>query len=337
MPTKRPKICVMFCGGSKLIGRLNTTLEVRSEPDIARWLDEVPELRIIADLEPLFVFDGSGQAISPDIWIQLAQQIKKHYAHYDGFVIMHAFDSMVYTGAALSFMLQNLGKPVILTGAQDNSTSDPDDDVNLGGFRRLGIRANLINSVQVATMDIAEVCIMFGNRLMRATRTHRNLADPVNLFDSGSDTLGKVDFGIKLNEVRQRRRRTGLLVRADISSDVVVTGIHPGMGPQALLGSMGNNVAGAILPANLMRLTKSELIELNRQAQARKLPLFLPGFTEHIPASLQYLIPVPLMVEEVALVKVMWVLGQTRSISQAKELMTANLADEFLPERETTP
>jgi L-asparaginase len=324
----------MFCGGSKLIGRLNKTLEVRSEPDIARWLDEVPELRIIADLDPVFIFDGSGQAISPDIWIQLARQIKKHYAQYDGFVIMHAFDSMVYTGAALSFMLQNLGKPVILTGAQENTNDDTDEGANLGGFRRLGIRANLINAVQVATMDIAEVCIMFGNRLMRATRTHRNQNDPVNIFDSGSDTLGKVDFGIKLNEVRQRRRRTGLLVRAEISSDVVVTGIHPGMQPQALLSSIGANVAGAILPANLMRLPKSEWAELNRQAQARKLPLILPGFAEHIPASLQYLVPVPRMIEEVALVKVMWVLGQTRSINQARELMTANLADEFLPELE---
>jgi len=324
----------MFCGGSKLISRNNTALEVRVEADIVKWLDEVPELRIIADLEPLFIFDGSGEVISPDVWIQLAQQIKKRYAYYDGFVIMHTFDPMVYTGAALSFMLQNLGKPVILTGAQENTSADQTADASLGGFRRLGIRANLINAVQVATMDIAEVCVMFGNRLMRATRTHRNQADSVNLFDASAETLGKVDFGIKLNEVRQRRRRTGLLVRSDIKPGVVVTGVHPGMQPRAILSSIGANVSGVIIPDNITKFTKNELVDLNRQAQARKLPLFLLGYSELIPAAYQYLITVPAMVEEVALVKVMWVLGQARSISQIKELMTANLADEFLPDVE---
>jgi L-asparaginase len=324
----------MFCGGSRLIGRHDAPLEVRAEADITRWLAEVPELRIIAELEPLFVYDGSGQVISPEIWGRLVQQIKKRYAHYDGFVIMHAFDSMVYTGAALSFMLQNLGKPIILTGAPENIPDDSAAETDLGGFRRLGIRANLINAVQVATMDIAEVCIMFGNRLLRAARTHRNPTDSANIFEFDGEPLGKVDFGIKLNEVRRRRRRTGLLVRAGMTSEVVVAGIHPGMRLQSLLSSIGPKMAGVILPVHAAKYSKQEWSELNRQARQRKLPLFLPGFVERLPAALSYIIPMPPMVEEVTLVKAMWVLGQTNSIGQIRELVTANLADEFLPEPE---
>jgi L-asparaginase len=334
MATKRSKICVLFCGGTKLIGRHDITLEVRAESDIARWLDEVPELRIIADLEPVFIVDGSEQSISSDIWIQLAQQIKKRYAHYDGFVIMHAFDSMVHTGVALSFMLQNLGKPVILTGAQENKSDVQSGGTGLIGFRRLGIRANLINAVQVATMDIAEVGIMFGNRLMRATRVHQSQTDQTNLIDSGGDLLGKVDFGIKLNEVRQRRRRTGLLVRAGIASGVVTIGMNPGMKPRDLIDSIGPNVVGVILRAKVTKLSTNEWSDLNRQAKQRKLPLFLTGLVEPIPTQQSYLIAVPAMTEEVLLVKVMWVLGQARLISQIRELITANLADEFLADEE---
>lgn len=118
--------------------------------------------------------------MNPDRWRQIVQIIESNYQNYDGFVILHGTDTMSYTASALSFMLENLDKPVILTGSQ----------LPIGKIRTDG-KENLITALEIAVDKgengeafVPEVCIFFQNMLMRGNRTTKTNADNFNAFNS---------------------------------------------------------------------------------------------------------------------------------------------------------
>ena len=118
--------------------------------------------------------------MEPKYWIKLARLISEQYDRYDGFVVLHGTDTMAYTASALSFMLENLGKPVIITGSQ----------LPIGQLRTDG-KENLLTSIEIAaardadgTPIVPEVCIFFENHLMRGNRTTKINAEGFNAFRS---------------------------------------------------------------------------------------------------------------------------------------------------------
>ena len=118
--------------------------------------------------------------MSPRLWSQLVRIISDNYERYDGFVILHGTDTMSYTASALSFMLENLTKPVILTGSQ----------LPINQLRTDG-RENLITSIEIAsachddgTAIVPEVCIYFSGKLLRGNRSTKTNADGFNAFES---------------------------------------------------------------------------------------------------------------------------------------------------------
>ena len=118
--------------------------------------------------------------MNPDRWQQIVRMIEANYEQYDGFVILHGTDTMAYTASALSFMLENLNKPVILTGSQ----------LPIGKIRTDG-KENLITALEIAVDKdengrafVPEVCIFFQNVLMRGNRTTKTSADNFNAFNS---------------------------------------------------------------------------------------------------------------------------------------------------------
>ena len=142
--------------------------------------------------EPLL--DSAG--MNPEVWISLVAIIEDNYEKYDGFVILHGSDTMAYTASALSFMLENLNKPVILTGSQ----------LPLGELRTDG-RENFITAIEIAaakeddTPIIPEVCIYFENQLMRGNRTVKYNAENFNAFVSANyPLLADVGVYIKYNK-----------------------------------------------------------------------------------------------------------------------------------------
>lgn len=140
------------------------------------------------------ILDSSN--MNPEVWVELAHIIKKNYEDYDGFVVLHGSDTMAYTASALSFLLENLNKPVIFTGSQ----------LPLGVLRTDG-RENLITAIEIAaykdddTPIVPEVCIYFENRLLRANRTTKYNAENFNAFVSGNlPLLADVGIYIKYNK-----------------------------------------------------------------------------------------------------------------------------------------
>lgn len=131
--------------------------------------DEMPEFTI-HEYSPLI--DSSN--MSPSDWQYIAEDIKAHYEDYDGFVVLHGTDTMAYTSSVLSFMFENLSKPVIVTGSQ----------IPLSQLRSDG-QVNLLNSLYIAAnYPIAEVGLFFNNKLYRGNRSIKAFADGFNAFDS---------------------------------------------------------------------------------------------------------------------------------------------------------
>ena len=174
-------ILLIYTGGT--IGMLENPQTGALEPLDFTYLEEqVPELkRLDCRTEVLSIeppIDSS--AVSPKNWQELLLIIQKHYDAYDGFVILHGTDTMAYTASALSFMLRNLAKPIIITGSQ----------LPIGRLRTDG-KENLISALEIAsTRDaqgrprIQEVCIYFQNSLMRGNRTTKVSADQFRAFES---------------------------------------------------------------------------------------------------------------------------------------------------------
>jgi len=170
------------------------------------------------------ILDSSN--IAPDNWVKIAEVIEANYEDYDGFVILHGSDTMAYTASALSFMLENLNKPVIITGSQ----------LPLGVLRTDG-RDNFITAIEIAatkiedTPIIPEVCIYFENKLMRGNRTIKYNAENFNAFVSGNiPELAKVGVYIRFNhnEILKPNFKK-LKVHKKLNTNVGVLRIFPGI------------------------------------------------------------------------------------------------------------
>ena len=140
---------------------------INKMPDFFR--QEMPEF-VINEYHPLI--DSSN--MSPDDWQRIAIDIQEHYQDFDGFVVLHGTDTMAYTSSALSFMFENLEKPVIVTGSQ----------IPLSQLRSDG-QVNLLNALYIAAnYPIKEVGLFFNNKLFRGNRSIKAYADGFDAFDS---------------------------------------------------------------------------------------------------------------------------------------------------------
>jgi len=173
-------ILIIYTGGT--IGMVHQPETGALAPiDFSQISEQVPELKRFDYNIETIAFDQAidSSEINTSDWVNLAETIEKHYYDYDGFVILHGTDTMAYSASALSFMLQNLSKPVIFTGAQ----------LPIGVLRTDG-KENLITSIEIAAAKengvaiVPEVCIYFENKLMRGNRTTKYSSEHFNAFAS---------------------------------------------------------------------------------------------------------------------------------------------------------
>ncbi len=170
------KICLIHTGGT--IGMKRTSEGYYPCTGyLAKALEEISDLKRegmpeyeLVELDPLL--DSSDMAVGD--WNRIGEVIAERYDNYEGFVVLHGTDTMAYTASALSFMLENLNKPVVLTGSQ----------IPLSEIRSDG-RDNLITSLIIAADGVCpEVCLYFGGRLLRGNRATKMSADELVAFDS---------------------------------------------------------------------------------------------------------------------------------------------------------
>ena len=168
-----PKILIIYTGGT--IGMIEDPITRSLKPfNFSNIYEQIPRLSLYNIAIDTYAFpcpiDSSD--MNPQIWKSIAEKIVENYAQYDGFVVLHGSDTMAYSASALSFMLENLNKPVVFTGAQ----------LPMGMVRSDG-RENIIASIEIAaakdqdTAMVPEVSLFFENQLLRGNRTTKHNAE----------------------------------------------------------------------------------------------------------------------------------------------------------------
>lgn len=197
--------------------------------DFDRLQELMPELRqtgIRIHSIPFLPFIDSSD-VHPSLWEKLALTIRNHYDDYDGFVILHGTDTMAYSASALSFMLENLTKPVIFTGAQLPI-----------GMLRSDAKENLLTAIEIAADKengraiVPEVCIFFEDTLFRANRTTKKNAEHFNAFNSYNyPPLAKAGVHIKYSRTAIHYPETELPLRIRTKTDrnIAILKLYPGI------------------------------------------------------------------------------------------------------------
>lgn len=228
--SSKPRILIVYTGGT--IGMIEDPATRTLRPfNFNHLIDNVPKVKML-DYEIDHIqfnppMDSSN--INPSHWQQIASAIGRDYERYDGFVVLHGTDTMAYTASALSFMLENLRKPVIITGSQ----------LPIGEVRTDG-EENLITALQIAAATdpvngepmVQEVAILFENYLWRGNRSTKVSADNFNAFKSSNyPSLAKIGLSIQFNHDALWRvnQRMPLRVHKGMSTDVILVYIFPGM------------------------------------------------------------------------------------------------------------
>ncbi|MBU1164337.1 asparaginase [Patescibacteria group bacterium] len=307
MTIQRKKVLILYCG----------SVEEVTESNLPQWLQRMPELDIIADIDSVYVSSKLQNNISPGYWQNVAENIKKNQKEYSGFVIIHPVETLLYTASAVSFLLNDLNKPIIFTGSQKQDTEKKS---------QLSVKANLINSVQVATFILPEVCVMFGNKLIRANQAHRVYSYSLNVFESpDSAVLGKIDFSIRIFEKNLKKVHVVSRFESKLNNNVEYVKIQPVFNikemSQRFVGKAGVFVEGQghSVPQDLESLF-SKL--------ATKTPVVL--FDAKTSGAEKNIIYIDNMTLESALVKFMYVIAQTKDLDEIKKLMQMSLAGEVI-------
>ncbi|XP_030370712.1 L-asparaginase [Scaptodrosophila lebanonensis] len=190
----------------------------------------------IVEYTPLL--DSSSMGM--DDWRRIACDVGENYYRYDGFVILHGTDTLAYTASALAFMLENLGKPVVVTGAQ----------IPIFETRTDG-RDNFLGSLLVAgNYNIPEVLVFFGNKILRGCRTTKISSESFHAFDSPNQSpLGETGINIEINS-RQIFRPCNLAefsVHDRLEPNVSLLRFYPGITPQIVRGVVSEPMRGVVL------------------------------------------------------------------------------------------
>ena len=239
----KKKIYVAYTGGTigmkksdqgfvPVVGHLTDSLNAL--PEFHR--DEMPEFAI-NEYQPLI--DSAN--MTPSDWQRIADDIKAHYDDYDGFVVLHGTDTMAYTSSALSFMFENLSKPIIITGSQ----------IPLSQLRSDG-QVNVLNSLYIAAnYPINEVGLFFNNKLYRGNRSIKAYADGFNAFDS-PNMPPLLEAGININLIAGKispcvELEPAVVVRDITPQPIGVVHLYPGISSDVIDNAIRQPVKALII------------------------------------------------------------------------------------------
>ncbi len=225
---KTPSILIIYTGGT--IGMVQRPEDGSLSPvKFDQLYEEIPQLLKfgyeISSISFDPVLDSSN--ITPELWNKLAEIIFENYSKFDGFVVLHGTDTMSYTASALSFMFENLNKPVVFTGAQ----------LPIGTPRTDG-KENLLTAIEIAAATkngkpiVPEVCIYFNSMLFRGNRTSKIDSQQFKAFDSKNyPPLAKAGVDILYFEdyIRSSTDEKVFAINCKLDTRVVILKIFPGI------------------------------------------------------------------------------------------------------------
>lgn len=301
--------------------------------DILRCVPALGSLCRIDAVQPMNI-DSTN--MSPDCWLALADCLRAHYNQYDGFVIAHGTDTMAYTACALSYLVQRSGKPIVLTGAQ-KSIYVQDTDA----------RRNLYDAFVAAQDDnLAGVYIVFDGRVILGTRARKTRTKSMNAFSSiDYPDVALIRDGRILHYIRHPRPQTPPAFYGRLDASVFVLRLIPGMNPEVLrllasrfdalviesfgVGGLPCYEQADFLSAAAAWSSAGKPIVITTQVphEGSDLAVYQVGARA---AAQPGILQAYTMTVEAVVTKLMWILPQTRDLTEIKRLFYTPIACDLL-------
>lgn len=333
---------ILFGTGGTVASRLDyTTGAVIPSFTPGELFSSVPELAEICNLQTEIVFEILSENMRPAYWQQLAQKIEKAInSGKDGIVIGHGTDTMGFTSAALSFMLQELPIPIVLVGSQ-RSSDRPSSDAAM----------NLINATTVATSDIAEVVVcMLGSTshdyglIHRGTLVRKMHSSVRHTFRTIDDIpLGMIqNRKLKMfKESYRKRSDSRILFKPNFENKTALIYSYPGMSEEIINFYIDHKYRGIVFAGTGLGHVSTELYNSIERALQEDISVVMTVQTLHGFTGMNVystgrelldfgVIPAQNLLPETAYVKLGWVLGQTQNKEEIEQLFLTNIAGEFL-------
>lgn len=245
MANSKPSVLLIYTGGT--IGMMQDARTGELKPfNFKALTKQIPELeKFDIDLSSIsFKHPIDSSNMHPKVWVEIVDIIKANYHKQDGFVILHGSDTMSYTASALSFMLENLSKPVILTGSQ----------LPIGIIRTDG-KENLITAIEIAAAQknkkpiVSEVCVYFEYKLYRGNRTYKYNSAHFDAFKSPNyPALAEAGVDIQYHQTALLKpSKKTLSVHTQLDNDIAVLKLFPGISKKITLSILSTPGIKAVI------------------------------------------------------------------------------------------
>ena len=339
-----PKVAIVSTGGT-IASRVDyRTGGVRPALSASDLYSVVPELSEIAIVDTEILFSLYSENITPKHWSETAKNVAKHIENgVAGIVVAHGTDTLGYTAAALSFALQDLPVPVIMVASQ-RSADRPSSDAatNLIGAVKAAATAPFAEVVVAMHETVSDRSIVFhrGTKVRKCHTSRRDTFRSINATPLARTENAQITMLVE--DYKERNPSRKLNLKPNFYEKVALVKFHPSLNPQIIewyidkgyrgiilegtgLGHVGNYCLSAIRKA-----TKNDVIvAMTSQCIWGRVGMNVYDTGRDLLAM--GVLPLEDMLPETALVKLMWVFGQTTNIEEAKRLLTENIAHEISP------
>jgi glutamyl-tRNA(Gln) amidotransferase subunit D len=335
-----PNISILSTGGtiaSKIDYRSGAVTSQFSAEDILR---AIPELEEIANYKCRMIYSILSENMRPSYWVELARAVYEEIKNgADGIMITHGTDTMMYTAAALSFMIET-PVPIVLVGSQRSADRPSSDNA-----------MNAICAAAVATSDIAEVCVvMHGGTsddfcyIHRGTKVRKMHTSKRDAFQSiNARPIGRVEYPsreIKILSAYTKREERKLALHNNLESKCTLIKYVTGASSESLLFHSGSGYRGIVIEGTGLGHVSTQWVPLIKNATDAGIPVVMTSqcingrVCDRVYDTGRDILKAGAiegedMLPEVALVKLMWVLGQTLEIEKVKEMMRTDIAGEI--------
>jgi len=339
-----PKVAIVSTGGT-IASRVDyRTGGVRPALTASDLYSVVPELSEIATIDAEIIFSLFSENITPKHWTKTAKVTAKHIENgVAGVVVAHGTDTMGYTAAALSFALQNPPVPVIMVGSQ-RSADRPSSDAatNLIGAVKAAANAPFAEVAVAMHETESDKTIIFhrGTKVRKCHTSRRDTFKSINTTPLARMKNGQIEMLIK--NYRKRSSSQKLILKPNFNEKAALVKFYPGLNPNIVEWYVNEGYRGIILEGTGLghvskycfsairnAIENNVIVAMTSQCIWGRLGMNVYDQGRDLLAI--GVVPLEDMLPETALVKLMWVLGQTKDIAEAKSLLTTNVAYEISP------
>lgn len=311
--SSRKSVAILFLGGATIDERNRLGDTVTKAAHVKPWLRAMSEMDIIAETEGVFIASGIDTIGIPE-WKSAGESIKDLYDEVDGFVVVHQLETLPAAAVALTLMLQNLGKPVVLCGSPLLGAEEKKNGRQaVKSAADFGAKASFINAVQVAVSDIAGVVVVYGSHIYRGA----TLVGPMNNVQG--DILGKIDFGIRFFGQPSKRVERVLKLQSTFETKVAVAEYLPGVDLRHLL-HLPRGTRALFIASPDGAGVFGGVIEQLRGSLPSQTPIVVYSGTNI--SNISGTFNVPGSSRSAALLRLMWALGQTADPKKLKKLLS---------------